>query len=271
MGHGDENDDVSYARRVSGFYLDRFEVTVGRFRVFQDSFSLPGEGSGAHPRVAGSGWQKAWEAISHDFADGRKAVPESAEDLVAQLTADCDASTWVAADPGLPINCVNWYVAFAFCAFDGGRLPTEAEWNYAGAFGDAQRPYPWSESNNDTFIDSTKATYYDYPNPPPELPSVVGSHAAGRGGFHRFGGRGHDDLSGNVSEWVVDKWVEMPPEQCADCSEGWASATDNVVRGGAFQSDYSFLMVGSRSSTPPASISSSFGFRCARDINTQIE
>jgi sulfatase modifying factor 1 len=270
MGDGDDLDDVSYERTVSGFYLDRFEVTVGRFRVFQDAYALPNEGDGAHPLVVGSGWQKAWEDIPHDFADGRKAVPVDGDDLVLQLTDDCDTSTWAAADPELPINCVNWYVAFAFCAFDGGRLPTEAEWNYAAAFGDAQRPYPWSETSTDTIIDSTRATFYDYPNSPPDSPTAVGSHSTGRGGFYRFLGRGHDDLAGNISEWVADSWQEVPEPQCADCLEGWANAaTDHVVRGGAFQSDYSFLRVGSRSSTPTASVSSSFGFRCARDLNTE--
>ncbi|WP_438023210.1 formylglycine-generating enzyme family protein [Sorangium sp. So ce233] len=54
-----------------------------------------------------------------------------------------------------PIRCVSWSVAFAFCAWDGGRLPTEAEWNHASAGGSEQREYPWGNA----FPNSTYAVY----------------------------------------------------------------------------------------------------------------
>lgn len=270
MGHGDEEDEASYERVVSGFYLDRFEVTVGRFRKFHADFTLPVEGAGEHPRLPGTGWQVAWETLPHEFAASRNAVPIDGDDLVKQLTDDCDASTWADGDPELPINCVNWYVAFAFCVYDGGRLPTEAEWNYAAALGDAQRPYPWSQSTSDTSVGPSNATFYNYPDPLLDLPTTVGSHAAGRGGFSRFSGRGHDDLGGNVTEWTLDEWIESPDASCsADCFAAWTGgASERVIRGGAYQSPYNELRSGSRPSAPAPKIGSYFGFRCARDITT---
>ncbi|WP_437301713.1 hypothetical protein [Sorangium sp. So ce426] len=49
---------------VSDFRLDRFEVTVGRFRAFLSEYpaSWPAVGAGAHPKIPDSGWRAAWDA-----------------------------------------------------------------------------------------------------------------------------------------------------------------------------------------------------------------
>lgn len=271
MGDGDEVDDVSYERFVSGFYLDRFEVTVRRFQDFLAHYTLPTAGAGAHPLLPGSGWQEAWKELPHPFAGGRKAVPVDKDDLLLQLTEDCgNAGTWNVANNLLPVSCVNWYTAFAFCVYDGGRLPTEAEWNYAAAFGSAQRPYPWSTSTSDISVDATKATFYSFPDPLREAPTPVGSHEPGRGGFFRYPGGGHDDLAGNLFEWTLDQWLETPPAACEkDCFAAWEEGVDDrVVRGGFYQGPSDELRAGHRALAPTNLSDVYLGFRCARDINT---
>src|SRR5687768_8255594 len=62
---GVDHVNASFPATVSDFYLDKFEVTVGRLRKFVDAgmgtqkTPLP-EGAGAHPRIAGSGWRSVW-------------------------------------------------------------------------------------------------------------------------------------------------------------------------------------------------------------------
>jgi formylglycine-generating enzyme required for sulfatase activity len=52
---------------------------------------------------------------------------------------------------------MDWYEAYAFCIWDGGFLPTDAEWNYAAAGGAQQRAYPWSNPPTSLTIDPSYA------------------------------------------------------------------------------------------------------------------
>ncbi len=134
--------DMKNPATVSDFRLDTYEVTVGRFRKFVEAGlgnqgKPPQAGAGANPYIANSGWDPAWNASLAVDTNGLKAA----------LKCSVTYQTWTDNPAGAearPINCVDWFEAFAFCAWDGGFLPTEAEWNYAAAGGAEQRPYPWS-------------------------------------------------------------------------------------------------------------------------------
>ncbi|WP_437737499.1 formylglycine-generating enzyme family protein [Sorangium sp. So ce1335] len=243
---------------VNGFVLDRFEVTVGRFRRFLEAYpeGRPAAGAGAHPLIEGSGWNADWDVN----------LPATAAALRAALKCNSPRQTWtdVAGDgERLPINCLNWYEAFAFCAWDGGRLATEAEWHYAAAGGAEQQPYPWSSSAVDERIDSSYAVYHC---------TADGSAAAACAfsDIQPVGSRspkgdakwGHADLAGSMFEWALDRYAEYPREcnRCANLTEG----SLRVCRGGAYSNLASYLLSFNRERDDPSHHISNVGVRCAR-------
>jgi formylglycine-generating enzyme required for sulfatase activity len=238
---------------ISAFQLNLYEVTVGRFRAFVDAglgiqSAPPAEAAGASPFVPGSGWQAAWNT----------SLKASKSELTASLQCDPMFLSWTdlsGPNEYKPINCVSWFEAFAFCVWDGGRLPTEAEWNYASAGGAEQRPYPWGSG-----IGPTNAAYacLGSGNSTCEAADLltVGSLVGGVGKW------GHFDLAGNVSEWTFDAYALAYDNPCADCAH--LDGTDRSIRGGAFDDQAPVLFSSARAHKPPTTLAFRTGFRCAK-------
>lgn len=249
------NEQPEHVVTVSSFALDKYEVTVGRFRAFVKAGggtqkSPPAIGDGAHPRIAGTGWSSDWNIH----------LPADHDALIAAVRGKkFDEYTWtdtVGQSETYPMNCVNWYQAFAFCIWDGGRLPTEAEWEYAVAGGDENRLYPWGN-------DVTEPVPANYNGRPLNSPFfAVGSYPTGNGRW------GHADLAGSVSEWVFDgmdsDWYTTTRDSCRDC----ANTTDGlrrVMRGEGFGAAAVALRATARYGREPTVHYEGYGFRCARD------
>lgn len=235
---------------VSPCYLDAFEVSVGRFRKFVDQFdgTPPVAGAGAHPLIPSSGWQSSWNT----------SLVSSKAALITKLKQHADP-TWTdvaGANENFAINLVDWYVAFAFCAWDGGRLPTEAEWEFAAAGGDENRLYPWGQATPDQYI----ANFGGSEN----TPQVdIGTHDPGNGRW------GHRDLGGNLWEWVLDRydptWYSGAGASCIDCAN-LSGSTLRVLRGGTYWRSEAYMRAAHRSTgTDPTLSFASTGLRCARD------
>jgi formylglycine-generating enzyme required for sulfatase activity len=255
-----EAETPEHEATVASFYLDAFEVTVGRFRRYYidyDSGIRPSvDGVGEHPLIPGSGWQSAWNSE----------LPMSQGSLVTALGCSDTQATW----PGAPIsdederhaiNCVTWYDAFSFCHWDGGRLPTEAEWEYAAAGGDQNRLYPWgSEPPDSTLVNSII-------NPARTAFMPVGSFPAGVGRF------GHYDLAGGLEEWVLDwggvDWYSDPAgNPCPNCAN-LTPASTRIQRGGSWATGSpptDVLRAAARAGSAPEVRNYYSGFRCARDL-----
>ncbi|HTM03872.1 MAG TPA: SUMF1/EgtB/PvdO family nonheme iron enzyme [Vicinamibacterales bacterium] len=152
-----------------------------------------------------------------------------------------------AAEADLPAVGIDWPQARAYCTRIGGRLPTEAEWEYAARGGTSTRYYgtltaiAWYADNSD---DRTHPVGMKQPN-----------------AFGLY------DMLGNVSEWVLDRYYNAY-DDTSDPSHpdlplaGNASA---VVRGGSWVSGAEGVRVSRRLETAPDTQEPQIGVRCASD------
>jgi sulfatase modifying factor 1 len=259
---------------VSTFRLDKYDVTVGRFRPFVTALNagwVPDPGSGKHTHLnggqgllnsgPGGGYEPGWNVSDNSNLDIQ---------TTSTLTSCGAYGSWTPA-PGAnenrPINCVNWWVSYAFCIWDGGAfLPSEAEWEYAAAGGSQQREYPWGSTAPGTssqyaiyacLYPSGASTCVDVSNIAP-----VGTAASGGGLF------GQLDLVGNVWQWTLD-WHDAFASPCIDCA-ALTQDSYRVYRGdNAWDSSNTadFLFPAERNyGMPygPTTNSTDIGVRCAR-------
>jgi formylglycine-generating enzyme required for sulfatase activity len=256
---------------VSGFQLDKYDVTVGRFRAFVMAWKggwKPRPGSGKQATLNGgrglanrgsAGEDDAYEPGWLASNDGNIAPSDT------NLASCLPYSTWTRSPAeleNLPINCVNWYEGYAFCIWDGGFLPTEAEWEYAAAGGSQQREYPWGTTDPGT-VNQYAIYDLDYCDP------KAGAFCGGAGNIAPVGAAalgaglwGQLDLAGELFQWSLDGYASYI-DPCTDCAD-LASTVDRVIRGGNFFLGESYLLPTYRDYSTPANRSDDVGFRCAR-------
>jgi formylglycine-generating enzyme required for sulfatase activity len=228
------------AATVSAFALDEFEVTVGRLRAFYTAKAgnprgaPPKAGDGAHPLHPESGWRDSFN----------ERLPGSWTEINARMTTGCaeggdnanwGATTWTA-DPGpneqKPANCVDWYTAMAFCAWDGGRMPMDVEWSYVAYGGDKELVYPFGDQIGgqtptfDNSRDVVVTSFLAYPDAGYGLYTEGPEYrqqADGPAHISKVGeksGRspwGHADMGGNVIEFLAEV-AQGLPGTCNNCA-----------------------------------------------------
>ncbi|HBB65985.1 MAG TPA: hypothetical protein DCZ93_01525 [Elusimicrobia bacterium] len=147
-----------------------------------------------------------------------------------------------------PVNCVDWDQAQAYAKFKGARLPSEAEFEYAATSGGRNQKYPWGneEPTRELAVFNTDSTM-------PVCSKPKGNTA-----------QGLCDMSGNVWQWVQDKYQDSYEGAPVDGSAFEGAGYSRVFRGGAFLNDASYLRAGFRYGYGPSGNGGSVGFRLAR-------
>jgi formylglycine-generating enzyme required for sulfatase activity len=266
---------------VSAFQLDKYLVTVGRFRQFVKAWAggwLPVAGSGKHTHLnngnglknaTGPGYEPGWAATdSGGIAPTNAALACSSNTATRTRTS----ATWTNL-PGdhenLPIDCVTAAEAYAFCIWDGGFLPTDGEWEYAVAGGEEQREYPWGSADPGT---ANQYAIYNcnYPSGSGSGTETCGavSNIAPVGTATLGAGRwGQLDLVGNVWEWNLDwygQYFDNADDPCLDCADV-TPGYQRLFRGGDYAFPADFLSPSPFALSPDWTARGSMvGFRCAR-------
>jgi ergothioneine biosynthesis protein EgtB len=160
-------------------------------------------------------------------------------------------------NPNEPVCHVSFYEAMAFCKWVGKRLPTEAEWEKAALWNEAENSktiFPWGNEpptkNHANLLDSRVWNCTD-----------VGSYETGKSHYGCY------QMIGDVWEWTSSEFVGYPGFKTGfdEYNDKWFT-NQKVLRGGSF-------------GTPALSIRGSYrnffrlderwmfsGFRCVKDI-----
>jgi len=170
----------------------------------------------------------------------------------------CDPSLYaddkIFSRPNFPVVGVTWFDAKRFCEWKNGRLPTEAEWEYA-ARGKDLRKWTWrgafkveaanARGSRDGFEHTAPVeSFVNYASP--------------------FGAL---NMSGNVSEWVADFYDPTYYRTSTELTspKGPKRGRDRTIRGGSFNDLAFSVRVTVRRPKRPTDVSNSIGFRCAAD------
>jgi len=248
MGSAEEDlgEDVrpTHSVKVSSYCLDETEVTVEAYGACLKSGKCPKPlAVVSFPGLTDDAKKETFSSLCTFGVDGREKHP---------------------------LNCVTHQEATAYCRAQGGRLPTEAEWEFA-ARGPSQRKYPWGEAEPDpTRLNAAGDEHATWQKD--QGMKVYGQMYEGDDGFvgtapvKSFAAGvsegGIYDLAGNVWEWTGDWYGPYGETELTDPT-GPAEGEKRVVRGGGFNGlRPSWARPAWRYKIEPDARSHAIGFRC---------
>lgn len=200
-------------------------------------------------------WMDKYEVTNQDFqkcVDAGKCEPAHYTDSMGHFYNGKEWPAGIVPEqyriPNLPVVCVDWFQADAYCKFAGKRLPTESEWEYAYRANTTTRYY-WGDE-----IDGDYLWYH-----------ANSGFIAHQGGLKLPNAFGLYDMSGNVWEWVGDWYDEEYQKNRPEKDpRGPEAGKGKIFRGGCWVSLPHRVTADVKKSPDPKSPYNNNGFRCAK-------
>ena len=223
--NGKAEEQPAHSITLDDFYIDKYEVSYSEFAKFLNEKGNKKE-------------------------DGTKWIDIKGKYLNEKCRIN-DTNSVFTVEKGFenhPVAFVSWYGATAYATWKGGRLPTEAEWEYAAMGGLKTKGYKYSGSDNAIETCWFTITTKD------EGMKARGLKKANELGIY--------DMSGNVSEWCLDVYDEYYYENSNSKNpQGPESGEEYCLRGGSWLSNIIDTQTKTRNSGAPEFRISFSGFR----------
>ena len=227
----------AHAVTVNSFLMSKFETTTQQYCEFLNAINCPPSGivDGKKYIVYENGQDDLWAMVNYV---GGKFVPKDGWEYI-------------------PIMSISWYGADAFAKWAGGRLPTEAEWEFAARGGNLAKNTKYSGSN------SWNEVAWVFENTNRVHPYRVGLKDSNELGIY--------DMSGNVWEWCND-WYDSDyySESPSNNPQGYDPLPQEihvkVIRGGSWFDTENDARVSQRDNCYPENVYDWVGFRIIKDL-----
>jgi len=222
--NNEANDEKIHKVKISDFYVSKYEITNNQFVEFLNDSGNQVENNAF------------WILLSGTWRDEKCRI--YLEDSIYKIEKGYEY---------FPVLFVSWYGAAAYCRYKGGRLPTEAEWEYLAKGGKYE--------NDSLFLEYDK-NIICYQNSDLK-PNKVASKKSNVLGIY--------DILGNQAEWCSD-WYSMDYYKNSKFKnpKGEIKGQQKVYRGGSWYSKIENISLTDRRAENPATNNITIGFRIVK-------